>query len=97
MWRGYVTRKWYRDLRQRVPPRDPSLRRRYFEEKFSVLTDHVVQSCECSTSGAERVLAEADTALADARGVMRWVDWVGGQWVVDSLRVDRFSAFVTNS
>ena len=71
MWRGFVTRRWYHDLRQRIPPSDPSLRRRFFEQKFSVLTDHVVQSCECSASGAESVLAEADMALAGARDVMR--------------------------
>ena len=42
-----------------------------------------MQSCECSTSGAERVLAEADTALAGARDVMRWVDgWVDSGWLM---------------
>lgn len=71
VWRGYVTRRWYRDLRRYIPPQDPVLRRRYFEEKLSTLTDSVVRSCESSASGAERVLAQADTAIANARDVMR--------------------------
>nr|XP_045378574.1 RING finger protein 32 isoform X3 [Camelus bactrianus] len=32
-WRGHVVRKWYRDLRRTVPPKDAKLRRKFFEEK----------------------------------------------------------------
>ncbi|GAB1289493.1 RING finger protein 32 [Apodemus speciosus] len=33
-WRGYIVRKWYRDLRKMVPPTDAKLRRKFFEEKY---------------------------------------------------------------
>ncbi|XP_047550975.1 RING finger protein 32 isoform X2 [Lutra lutra] len=32
-WRGHVVRKWYQDLRRKVPPTDAKLRRKFFEEK----------------------------------------------------------------
>ncbi|XP_066538145.1 RING finger protein 32 isoform X4 [Hoplias malabaricus] len=32
-WRGFVARKWYKDLRKLVPPNDPQLRRQFFEAK----------------------------------------------------------------
>ncbi|XP_025958706.1 RING finger protein 32 isoform X3 [Dromaius novaehollandiae] len=34
-WRGYVVRKWYKNLRKTVPPKDSKLRKQFFEEKFS--------------------------------------------------------------
>ncbi|KAG8506112.1 RING finger protein 32, partial [Galemys pyrenaicus] len=33
LWRGHVVRKWYRNLRQTVPPTDARLRRKFFEAK----------------------------------------------------------------
>lgn len=32
-WRGYIVRKWYRNLRKIIPPSDAKLRRKFFEEK----------------------------------------------------------------
>ncbi|KAE8595700.1 hypothetical protein XENTR_v10015848 [Xenopus tropicalis] len=32
-WRGYIVRKWYKQLRQTIPPKNPKLRRKFFEEK----------------------------------------------------------------
>ncbi|XP_045877199.1 RING finger protein 32 isoform X6 [Meles meles] len=32
-WRGHVVRKWYQDLRRKLPPTDAKLRRKFFEEK----------------------------------------------------------------
>ncbi|XP_037691664.1 RING finger protein 32 isoform X2 [Choloepus didactylus] len=33
-WRGYIVRKWYRNLRKTVPPIDAKLRKKFFEEKI---------------------------------------------------------------
>lgn len=32
-WRGYIVRKWYKNLRKTVPPKDSKLRKQFFEEK----------------------------------------------------------------
>ena len=32
-WRGYIVRKWYTNLRKSVPPKDPLLRRNFFQAK----------------------------------------------------------------
>jgi hypothetical protein len=32
-WRGYVVRCWYKKLRAAHPPKDPLLRRKFYEEK----------------------------------------------------------------
>ncbi|KAM4874450.1 RING finger protein 32 isoform 2-T2 [Thomomys bottae] len=37
-WRGHVVRKWYRNLRKAVPPKDPRLRKKFLEEKHRVVS-----------------------------------------------------------
>lgn len=32
-WRGYIVRKWYKNLRKTVPPKDSKLRKQFFEKK----------------------------------------------------------------
>jgi len=32
-WRGYIVRCWYKKLRQTVPPKDPNLRKKFYQEK----------------------------------------------------------------
>lgn len=32
-WRGYIVRKWYKNYRKMVPPKNPILRKKFFEEK----------------------------------------------------------------
>lgn len=32
-WRGYIVRQWYLKLRQTVPPKDPLLRKKFYEDK----------------------------------------------------------------
>ncbi|XP_046861904.1 RING finger protein 32-like [Xenia sp. Carnegie-2017] len=39
-WRGYVIRSWYVKLRKTVPPNDPLLRKKFFEEKVSALEQY---------------------------------------------------------
>ncbi|KAK4826378.1 hypothetical protein QYF61_008049, partial [Mycteria americana] len=32
-WKGYIVRKWYKNLRKTVPPKDSKLRKQFFEKK----------------------------------------------------------------
>ncbi|XP_036378790.1 RING finger protein 32 [Megalops cyprinoides] len=65
-WRGYVVRKWYRDIRKTVPPKDKHLRRKFFEGKFQELNDSFVQSCN---TNIEEFLQAIDSAVASSRNV----------------------------
>ena len=38
-WRGYIVRQWYRKLRETVPPKDPRLRRKFYEDKVQARLD----------------------------------------------------------
>ncbi|XP_066538143.1 RING finger protein 32 isoform X2 [Hoplias malabaricus] len=68
-WRGFVARKWYKDLRKLVPPNDPQLRRQFFEAKFEELNASLLRSC-CSDD-VERLLCDVDRSLAASRDVFR--------------------------
>lgn len=35
-WRGYIVRQWYQKLRQTVPPKDPKLRKKFYEDKVYI-------------------------------------------------------------
>ena len=43
-WRGYLVRKWYKNYRKLTPPKNPLLRKKFFEEKLSDITNRIVQS-----------------------------------------------------
>ena len=46
-WRGYVVRCWYRKVRQSLPPKDPNLRKKFFERKVCGLLCvlNIVREC----------------------------------------------------
>ncbi|XP_055063050.2 RING finger protein 32 [Misgurnus anguillicaudatus] len=68
LWRGYVARKWYRNIRKQVPPKDPLLRRRFFEKKFQEMNDSLVQSC---STDIEAFLNEIDRSVAVSHDILR--------------------------
>ena len=35
-WRGYIVRQWYKKLRRTVPPKDPKLRKKFYEDKVCI-------------------------------------------------------------
>ncbi|XP_030635010.1 RING finger protein 32 [Chanos chanos] len=74
-YRGYVVRKWYKDVRRRVPPKDKSLRRKFFEAKFQEMSDNLVRSCD---SDVEAFLADIDRSLEASRDVRRRLEWEHG-------------------
>ena len=64
-WRGYVVRKWYKKLRQTVPPKDQKLRRKFFEKKLIEITDRMVAMT--SSDRIDRFLNDMDLSLAQSR------------------------------
>lgn len=66
-----MVRRWYLELRQRVPPSDPQLRKKFYQERLSAITERLVRSCESCATVVESVLAQADQAVASARNAIR--------------------------
>lgn len=67
-WRGYVVRKWYRNIKKTRCPRHKLLRRRFFEEKLQELNDSFVQYCHTDT---EAFLSDIDHSLSSSRQVFQ--------------------------
>ncbi|XP_060080407.1 RING finger protein 32-like [Ylistrum balloti] len=70
-WRGYVVKSWYRKLRETVPPKDPKLRQKFYEEKLSTITDRIVRSCDFNVN---TFLTEIDQSLQASRDIFRRFD-----------------------
>ncbi|XP_033726891.1 RING finger protein 32-like isoform X2 [Pecten maximus] len=70
-WRGYVVKSWYRKLRETVPPNDPKLRQKFYEEKLSTITDRIVRSCDFNVN---TFLTEIDQSLEASRDIFRRFD-----------------------
>lgn len=70
-WRGYVVKNWYKKLRETVPPNDPKLRQKYYEEKLSTITDRIVRSCDFNVN---TFLTEIDENLEASRDIFRRFD-----------------------
>ncbi|XP_047416831.1 RING finger protein 32 isoform X3 [Sciurus carolinensis] len=75
-WRGYVVRKWFRSLRRAVPPTEPRLRRRFFEEKFIEISRRML--CSYDTN-IEELFSEVDHCLAVNRSILQQLDEKCGQ------------------
>ncbi|XP_071487840.1 RING finger protein 32-like [Diadema antillarum] len=67
-WRGYVVRSWYKKLRETVPPRDPNLRKKFYEGKLQAITDRLVRSYDV---GVDAFLSQIDRSVAESRNVFR--------------------------
>lgn len=68
LWRGYVVRKWYSNIRKHVPPKDQHLRRRFFEKKFQEMNESLVQSC---STDVEEFLNDIDRSVATSHDILR--------------------------
>ncbi|KAK0139291.1 RING finger protein 32 [Merluccius polli] len=65
-WRGYLARRWYRQVRKTTPPRDRHLRRKFFEEKE--LTSSLLRRCQADVDG---FLQGIDRSLSSSRSVFQ--------------------------
>jgi hypothetical protein len=70
-WRGHVVRSWYRKLRQSIPPKDPKLRCKFYEEKLKSITDRMLKSIDYDVNG---FLGEIDRSLEASRDIFRHFD-----------------------
>lgn len=70
-WRGYIVRCWYSKLRESNPPKDPKLRKKFYEEKLHNITDRMVRSCDFDVHS---FLCEMDRSLEASRNVFRDFD-----------------------
>ncbi|CAC5406166.1 RING finger protein 32 [Mytilus coruscus] len=67
-WRGYVVRCWYLKFREEVPPNDPNLKKKFYQEKLSSITDRIIRSCDFNLN---QFLSEIDQSLEASRNVFR--------------------------
>ncbi|XP_008047996.1 RING finger protein 32 [Carlito syrichta] len=67
-WRGYIVRKWYRNLRETIPPTDAKLRKKFFEKKFTEISHRIL--CSYNTN-IEELFSEIDHCLAINRSVLK--------------------------
>ncbi|KAM5157414.1 RING finger protein 32 [Mantella aurantiaca] len=70
-WRGYIVRKWYKKLRQITPPKDPDLRKKFFENKFTEISDRLLRSC---STNIDVLFREIDQSVAASRCVFRLLE-----------------------
>lgn len=68
----YKVRKWYRKLRKSRPPKDPTLRRKFFEEKLTELTRNVVD--EIDSNDTNNLISEIDENLSQSRSIFKQFD-----------------------
>ena len=71
VWRGYKVREWYAEHRRRVPPRNPALRKKYFEQKLSALTEQLVGTCSSKALGVQSLINKTDQNIAASRNISR--------------------------
>lgn len=83
LWRGYKIRKRYAEYRRRVPPRNPVLRRKYFEEKLSSLTDQLVGTCSNRALQVQCLINKVDQNIAASKNATRLLDLQAQQHKVD--------------
>ncbi|XP_041923230.1 RING finger protein 32 isoform X2 [Alosa alosa] len=70
-WRGCVARRWYRNVRRSVPPKDKRLRQRFFETKLQEMSDSLVQACHTDT---EAFLIDIEHSVAQSRLIFRQLE-----------------------
>ncbi|XP_048193728.1 RING finger protein 32 [Perognathus longimembris pacificus] len=79
-WRGHVVRKWYRNLRRVVPPKDPKLRKKFLEEKFTEISHRIL--CSYDTN-LDELFSEIDHCLAVNRSILQQLDDRCGRELAD--------------
>ncbi|XP_007666045.1 RING finger protein 32 [Ornithorhynchus anatinus] len=79
-WRGYVVRKWYKNLRQTMPPKDSRLRKKFFEEKFKEISNRLLRSYD---TNIEEFFTEIDCCVAANRRILQQLEERCGREVTE--------------
>ncbi|XP_044534561.1 RING finger protein 32 [Gracilinanus agilis] len=67
-WRGYIVRKWYRKLRRTKPPQNDKLRRKFYEEKFTEISNRILASFQ---TNIDELFSEIDYCIASNRSILQ--------------------------
>ncbi|NXV27458.1 RNF32 protein, partial [Rissa tridactyla] len=70
-WRGYIVRKWYKNLRRTVPPKDSKLRKQFFEEKVQQISNRLLSSYDINL---DEFFSEIDSSIAASRDVFQQLE-----------------------
>ncbi|XP_014800391.1 PREDICTED: RING finger protein 32 [Calidris pugnax] len=70
-WRGYIVRKWYKNLRRTVPPKDSKLRKQFFEEKVQQISSRLLSSYDINL---DEFFSEIDSSIAASRHVFQQLE-----------------------
>ncbi|NXK52250.1 RNF32 protein, partial [Chauna torquata] len=70
-WRGYIVRKWFKNLRKTVPPKDSKLRKQFFEEKVQQISNRLLRSYDINL---DEFFSEIDSSIAASRDVFQQVE-----------------------
>jgi hypothetical protein len=72
-WRGYIVRQWYKSFRLDMSniPNDTKLRRKFYQEKLSVITDRIIASCDFDLN---ELFNEIDRNVEQARAIRQAFD-----------------------
>uniref|UniRef100_A0A8D2IKQ1 Ring finger protein 32 n=2 Tax=Varanus komodoensis TaxID=61221 RepID=A0A8D2IKQ1_VARKO len=82
-WRGYFVRKWYKNVRNTMPPKDAKLRKKFFEEKFTDICQRLLNSydtcldefffeIDSSVAASQDVFQQLDKKLGPLMGEVEW-------------------------
>jgi hypothetical protein len=72
-WRGYIVRQWYKTFRLDMSniPQDTKLRRKFYQEKLSEITDRIIASCDFDLND---LFNEIDRNVQQARAIRQAFD-----------------------
>ncbi|CAF0854886.1 unnamed protein product [Adineta steineri] len=72
-WRGYIVRQWYKNFRLDMShiPDDTRLRRKFYQEKLSEITDRIIASCDFDLND---LFNEIDRNVEKARAIRQAFD-----------------------
>jgi hypothetical protein len=72
-WRGYIVRQWYKSFRLDMShiPQDTKLRRKFYQEKLSEITDRIIASCDFDLND---LFNEIDRNVQQARAIRQAFD-----------------------
>ncbi|XP_057289444.1 RING finger protein 32-like [Hydractinia symbiolongicarpus] len=70
-WRRYIIQKRYIQLREKIPPSDKKLRRKYYEQKFLKLSDKLVESYDYHYEDVSHFIDSIDQNLVSSKSVMK--------------------------
>ena len=75
VWKMYVIRKWYLKLRTRVPPKDPKLRKVFYEDKMKSMCERFLSEAQATESEIDMLMEEVDQNIQFSRDVIKEFDY----------------------